>query len=135
MNYFKEIKNPKALNLEILKTSDSKVTLGFKCSPELKLKLAEAALSDGLTLSTYTEMLLSKANQDFEKYHKENKVLQKKNLDLKNKLDFYECPALQKLLQNNKDEVHTFKNMEGRTVNLKVQTLQDVYTFMINSFK
>jgi hypothetical protein len=135
MSYFKETSNPKALNLEILKTSDSKVTLGFKCSPELKLKLAKAALNDGLTLSSYTEMLLNRANQDFEEYQKENKALKDNNSVLTKKIQFYECPTLQNLLLNNKDEIHTFKNMEGKTVNLKVQTLQDAYTVIINSFK
>jgi hypothetical protein len=127
--------NPKALNIDAIKYSTSKVTLGFKCNPELKVKLAEDAELNGLTLSAYTELMLTETHQYLQGYKKENAKLKSIMVNLKNKLDFYECPELIKLFENNKNQVHTYKNTEGKDINLKVETLQDAYIIIINSFK
>jgi len=41
-------KNPKALNLDAIRSSSNKVTLGFKCSPTIKLELARQAQELGI---------------------------------------------------------------------------------------
>lgn len=141
VNYFcsmekiTENANPKALNIDAIKCCTSKVTLGFKCNPELKVKLAEDAELNGLTLSAYTELILNETHQYLEGYKKENAKLKSIMVNLKNKLDFYECPELVKLFENNKNQLHTYKNREGKDINLKVETLQDAYIIIINSFK
>jgi hypothetical protein len=127
--------NPRALNLNAIKNCTSKVTLGFKCKPLLKIKLAEHAALNGSTLSAYTEMLLTNAEQKFEYYKKEILRLKSSSVNLQSKVDFYESPTLVKLFQNNKNQVLAYKNAEGKEVVLKVETLQDVYTIIINSFK
>jgi macrodomain Ter protein organizer (MatP/YcbG family) len=50
--------NPKALQLNGLDTATRKVTIGFKCNPKIKLKLAQDACKYGLTLSEYVENLI-----------------------------------------------------------------------------
>jgi hypothetical protein len=50
--------NPKALNLEGLEDAKNKVTIGFKCQAQMKLRLANEATAKGLTLSEYAEALI-----------------------------------------------------------------------------
>lgn len=50
--------NPKALNLEGLEDEKNKVTIGFKCQAQMKLRLANEATAKGLTLSEYVETLI-----------------------------------------------------------------------------
>jgi chromosome segregation ATPase len=70
--------NPKALNLEGLEDEKNKVTIGFKCQAQLKLRLANEATATGLTLSEYVETLIltnGQNNQASEKLNmKEAKV-------------------------------------------------------------
>jgi hypothetical protein len=127
--------NPKALNLIAVKESNKKVTLGFKCSPQLKLQLAQKAANSGLTLSAYVESFLEnsdKANieltQSFQKLTNENIVLSQK-------IRFYENDILKALEKNYKGKKVSYINSKGETINLEIQSLADVYTVMINSFK
>jgi chromosome segregation ATPase len=53
-----QMPNPKALNLEGLEDEKNKVTIGFKCQAQLKLRLANEATATGLTLSEYVETLI-----------------------------------------------------------------------------
>lgn len=50
--------NPKGLNLEGLEDEKNKVTIGFKCQAQMKLRLANEATAKGLTLSEYVETLI-----------------------------------------------------------------------------
>lgn len=124
--------NPKALNLDAVKNSQVKVTLGFKCNPGLKLKLAENAVQLGLTLSEYVENLI----MNYEKIGiKEKETLIRNNKELLERINFYENDLLKKLLAQYKGESVEFKNLQNETVNLKILVIQDVFTVMINSFK
>ena len=120
--------NPKALNLEILKGITNKVTLGFKCSPELKLKLADGASDKGLTLSNYTEMILL----DFDEIITE-KVFELELLN--NKINFYESNELKALFNKHRGKTVKYKNSNNEMVNQKINCIEDVYIVIINSFK
>lgn len=128
-------KNPKALNINAIQDNTSKVTLGFKCTPQLKIQLAALAAKNGLTLSSYTEMILIEGQRIIENQKSEIVKLKSSLINQKQKLEFYECPILQKLFLENKNQLHRYKNSQGETVNLRIETLEDTYTIIINSFK
>ena len=71
--------NPKALNLESARQSQTKVTTGFKIEPKLKIKFAEKAEELGLTLSKYLGGLISEKEEIINLLGKEG---QKKIADL-----------------------------------------------------
>jgi hypothetical protein len=71
--------NSRALDLEAIRDSNKKVTLGFKCNPELKIRLAQEAQECKLTLSTYTESFIEDAQN-----------LSAKIKQLQHKINFYE---------------------------------------------
>lgn len=119
------IRNPKALNLDVLKKGKAKVTIGFKCHPSLKLELAENAEKIGLTLSEYIESLVT----NYEKFAiKEKEGLIKK-------IQFYECDILKSLYELYKNKTVPYLNSKNETVNVTIKNVEDVFTIIINSFK
>lgn len=127
--------NPKALNLENLPFSNSKVTLGFKCDPMLKYKLAKEAEINGLTLSTYTEKLINEHIKKIDEEKQEIDVMKSKMVNLSNRLRFYESPILENLLAKHRNEEHDYTNLEGKKVKIRLTTVQDIFTLMIHTFK
>lgn len=125
-------KNPKALNLEAVKLSHAKVTVGFKCYPKIKLDLAQNALELGLTLSEYVENLI----MNHEKItSQENEKLTATIKDLSEKIAFYENDRIKKLFKQYKNQTVEYKNSSEEDVKLKIVDLKDVYTVIVNSFK
>jgi len=127
--------NPKALNLEDLPFSNSKVTLGFKCEPMLKYKLAKEAAFNGLTLSNYTEKLII---EHIENTNEEIQEIEKLNLKIANltkRLRFYESQILENLVAKHRNEEHEYTNFDGQKVKITLTTVQDVFTLMINNYK
>jgi hypothetical protein len=124
--------NPKALNLDALKYADTNVTLGFKCEPELKLQLAQDAEKAGLTLSSYVKNLVIESDillkDEFRRAERRLDRLQQKIL-------FYENDILQDIFMKYKDATLTYKNRDGVDAVLIITSIQDVYTYLINSFK
>lgn len=129
------MENPKALNLTSIKNSSKKVTLGFKCSPKLKILLAEKASINGLTLSSYVESTLSEYQSTIGVLEKKNKELNLANFQLSLKTKFYENDNLKKLYNDHQGKTVTYINSKGEEVNHKIVTIEDVYTVLINSFK
>jgi hypothetical protein len=131
--------NPKALNLDALKYADTNVTLGFKCEPELKLQLAQDAEKAGLTLSSYVKNLVIESDilikQEFSKVERRLERLQAKTTELQNKIGIYENDILQNIFIKYKNATLTYKNRDGADVVLIITSIQDVYTYLINSFK
>jgi hypothetical protein len=117
--------NTKALNLGKLHLEKNKITLGFKCSPRLKLKLAQEAHSLNITLSEYVESIAE--NHDSGKNH----LLAQKIKEV----EFYENDLLQTLFLQNKGKTFDFTTAKGESLKIHIETLQDVYTVLINSFK
>ena len=120
-----EKSNPKALNLDILKDSISKVTLGFKCCPSLKLNLATEAQQINVTLSEYVENIVANYDKTV------NKVLK----DQKSKIAFYENDVLKELFELHKQKTIEFVSAKGEKMSVNIESIQDVFTVMIHTFK
>jgi hypothetical protein len=117
----------------------NKVTVGFKCHPELKTALLKEAKQLDISLSEYTESIVlnRQAVNKTESITTNDEILQyQKTIEqLKQRLAFYENNLLYDLYNAHKDEVVNYINSEGKTVELKINELTDVYTILINSFK
>ena len=120
--------NPKALQLDGLDSISKKVTIGFKCNPRIKLRLAKVANEFGLTLSEYIEALLLDLDNAPKK--EANEIS-----ELKNKLAFYENDFLKNLFKQYEGKETIFKNPDGDDLKIKVVEAKDIYTIIINSFK
>ena len=120
--------NPKALHLDGLDTATKKVTVGFKCNPKVKLKLAQDANKYGLTLSEYIENLL--LDLDGAKRPETKEIS-----ELKEKLAFYENDILMALFGKYEGQEIAFKNAENQELNIEVREPKDIYKIIINSYK
>jgi hypothetical protein len=120
--------NSKALNLERLNSERNKTTLGFKCAPQLKLKLAQDAQKLRITLSEYVESIV--LNYQNNSNPKVNQIA-----ELSSKLNFYENEILKDLFTQTKGKEIEFTGVNNEKTKITVSSLQDVYTILINSFK
>lgn len=121
--------NPKALNLDKIRYTDKKVTLGFKCKPKLKIQLASKAEMGNMTLSEYVETLV--VNQ--EKIHSE---MQKQVEELKANVSFYEDNTLLKnIFTRNYGKVVRIAGVDNKTIQIKINSVRDVFSAIVNSFK
>ena len=130
--------NSKALNLDGIKDSKNKVTIGFKADPDIKLSLANEAEKLGLTLSEHVECLIGnreKSKSNSKEQAGEIEKLSATVNEQKKTIDFYENDLLKKLYEENKDKKIIFKNKKGEPVEIQVVDLKDIYTIIINSFK
>jgi len=141
--------NPKALNLDAVRNSESSVTLGFKCPPELKLTLAEKAENAGLTLSNYVcklvdfkmkEKLLLRKKYEllkiaFNAINEKNKILNEAFNNTEAELKFFKNEILFDLLKKHKGKIVSYFNQYGKKVDLEINSILDVYLLIIKSFK
>lgn len=115
---------------------EPKVTIGFKAAPHLKTKLSAAASALGFTTSEFIESLLLNF-QDIKTYDKNNDGINELSTTiekLKAKIAFYECAKLKALFNAMAGETGEFVNLNGQPVSLKVNTIEDAYLFIVNSF-
>ena len=113
----------------------SKVTVGFKCHPELKLALSKEANQLEISLSEYVESVVlnrKEVNQTFspELQQHLNTINQ-----LKQKIAFYENSLLVDLYNAHKNETITYANNKDEKIEIKINAITDIYTVLINSFK
>ena len=131
--------NPKALNLEAVKQNQTKVTLGFKCNPSVKLDLAQKADKLGLTLSEYVENLIMNSEKLFEKFkvqeNEERERLTQEHTEIKGKIDFYENDLLKNLFKKYKNQTAEFKDESNETIKLKIVDIKNIFTIITSSFK
>ncbi|MEO6731919.1 MAG: hypothetical protein ABIN01_11940 [Ferruginibacter sp.] len=120
--------NPKALKLDGLDSSTKKVTIGFKCNPRIKLKLAQDAIKYGLTLSEYVENLLL----DLEGAHRPdaNQIF-----ELSEKLAFYENDILKTLFKQYESQEMVIKKADCEDFKIRINEPKDIYSIIINSYK
>ena len=114
-------------NFERTRPSSSKVTVGFKCSPELKLRLNNSAVASNLSLSEYCEMIVSTSDT-----WRENEASIKEVID---KVEFYENKTLKDIFEKHKGQTISFVNADGCPISIKMNSIQDAYTILIYSFK
>jgi hypothetical protein len=127
--------NPKALNIDSLRKTTKRVTMGVKCNPSLKLTLAEEAQARGLTLSAYTENFLINAHKIIAEKDIELERMFSENLNLLQTVNFYQSPILFKLFKEYRGKSISYKNIDGLEVNLIINDVKDVFTIIVNSFK
>lgn len=131
-------RNPKALNLEAARMSTNKVIIGFTCSPELKIMLAEKAIESGITLSKYVEELIIESDTISKKNDQLNittKNLETLNGQLKKRKEVYENDTLKQFYSENKGQVINYINPTGNRISVTINDLPDIYNVIINSFK
>lgn len=116
--------NPKSLNLENLEDKETKVTLGFKCNPHLKLKLALDAQKQNFTLSEYVESIINR--EEYKTY-----IIN----DLRTRLAFYENDFMQNLFEKYEGITLTYKNTKEEQVNLEIKSIQDMFTVFTESYR
>jgi hypothetical protein len=121
--------NPKALNIDKLYLTDKRVTLGFKCSPQLKIELAEKAGMKNISLSEYVEGIV--VNLPIR-----NNNLRKKVEELNHRLEYFEKnPVLINLLEKVYGQEHTIKTKDNKDYKIIINDINDVFDVMVNSFK
>lgn len=109
----------------------NKITVAFKCSPELKSSLCEKADRLGITLSSHLENIVASDSNKDAKINQLLTVIE----DLKRKVAFYEHPFLQELFDRFKGQNISYYDREGGKYIVTINSIMDVYTVIINSFK
>ncbi|SOE23172.1 hypothetical protein SAMN06298216_3562 [Spirosomataceae bacterium TFI 002] len=113
----------KPIDYQAIEESRTKVNIGIKGEPRLKMELVIEAQKLGLTLSEYSEIILENRN--------ESKHCQ----ELKRKVNFYENKTLRHLFNINKGKQISFTDNNGKEHKLHIDTIQDIYTVIINTLK
>lgn len=126
--------NPKALNKDVLYGISKKVTLGFKCTPYLKLELIKRSEQLELCLSEYVENIVSNCLFGMEQNHP---IALEKSLEierLKQRLATYENDLLIGFFHKLKGKEIEYLDHDGVEVKVCIQSLKDVYLLVLASF-
>lgn len=128
--YFYNMKTKwKSLDLHSLINKTSQVVIGFKTTPQLKLKLAAEATEKGTNIGSYVRNIIENRENN-----ESAKALKIENVDLKNKVSIYENPEAKAILVNYKGKaVDYYEN--GIKLNKVINTMEDVYFVIMKSFK
>ena len=128
--YFYNMKTKwKSLDLHSLINRTSQVVIGFKTTPQLKLKLAAEATENGTNIGSYVRNIIENRENN-----ESTKVLKNENVDLKNKVSIYENPEAKAILINYKGKVVDYYE-NGIKLNKVINTIEDVYFVIMKSFK
>jgi hypothetical protein len=119
------------IDLDALNLAINKVTVGFKCDPETKLKLILEAEKEGVSLSSYIEGIILRRELELFTNEEVNQILDEMNEEL----NFYEHPKLQKALTMYRGKEISFTNEDGQVETITVRGLHDVFTVFINYIK
>lgn len=130
-----EKNNPKALNLDSLEGVKHKVTLGFTCSPQVKLELAQEAKQLDITLSEHVEHLVMNRQSLHLSAKEEIGKLTALLNEHKGTIQFYENPFLHQLHIRYKGKTQEYTDSSGKKHRIEIKSIRDIYTVMINSFK
>ena len=118
------------MNFSLIKNT-RKVLIGFKCNPLLKADLCIQAGKLGITLSNHVENIVE--SQSYYQIEVDN--LEKRIIDLNERLAFYETSYLKKMFEKHKGETLSYLNNKGETIEITIDNIVDVYTLIIHSFK
>ena len=121
----------KDLNLDQLMNKSNKVTLGFRCTANIKLELAVEAHELGLNLSEYVESLI------IARKHKgvEDSFLRTKTSEIENRLKSYETKKLMELFWQYKGKYVDYRDGEGNRYSMQVTEPHHIFEIVMNSFK
>ncbi len=116
----------------------AKITVGFKCEPELKYDLALEATNTGITLSEYVENICANRMQmTHSGYHEssELQLLQAQLVEKQNHVDKYELEMLGPLFQKYNGRKLDMKLHDGSIVQKQVNSPMDILEIILNSLK
>lgn len=132
-------KTGRALQLEGLQFAQNKVTLGFKCDAGTKIQLAQEAQRMEMTLSEYVDTiiasrhLLVQQSTDNESTLTSQLILLDDEVgELKARVAFYENEYMQEMFRKSQGTIQELTDSEGNSFHLTVNSIQDVYTVLLN---
>lgn len=115
--------------------NQSLITLGFRCEPELKASLSEAADSMNMSLSHFVNELVSDAEVIYQQLSKKISNLEAVNSNLTSKLDKYESPELKNLFQQCKGQRAELTDLNGEIIVLQINSILDLHKIITKSFR
>jgi len=118
------------LDVNALATSKTKVTLGFKCEPVLKMDLALEAERFGMSLSEYVEVLVARRHENGPESELKSVIEQ-----LKRRLTLYENDLLYKFFNKYKGQTFHFKDQMGKESDLLIDQPHHIYYYLLNAVK
>ena len=123
----------KILNIDKLRNSNKPVTMGLRIIPQTKIRLAEEASKEGITLSEYVLQIIT---DKIELSQTKIESL-KESLNNKEKLiRQYESTHLKNLFEKEKGKTHSFEDKITKNEETIVVTqLTDMYILLLNSFE
>ena len=107
---------------------ENKLTVGFRCSPQTKIRLMEEANQNGVSLSEYLESLIARIESPSHTNNQSSNAtseIQFKINALNNRLAQYETPLLKSL----------FQNAKANPNNSHIRDLPDLANVIIQSFQ
>ena len=116
----------------------AKITVGFKCEPELKYDLSIEATSTGVTLSEYVENICANRMQMTHSEDNESaelKILRMANERAQNRLDKYELELLGPLYKKHQGQLLDMKSPDGSNVKKQVNSPMDILEIILTSVK
>jgi uncharacterized protein (DUF1778 family) len=115
-------------------TDTALVTLGFRCTPELKTLLSNSAQVQGLSLSSYVNEIVCNFESRLQKAVDE---LSKSDIDRKqliDKLSKYESPIMKSLFEKCKGKSAVITEVNGAKRTIVVNSISDLHEVIVKSF-
>lgn len=134
----------RALQLDEIANSRNKVTLGFKCSPQLKIGLAQEAQGFSMSLSEYVEAIVENRETQ-NQYTQPSQVsdseaiiwqLKSQVKELTRKLSFfYEEPMMKRAFLNNQGKIISYTDKDGIPKKDAITSIEEVYKILFKTNK
>ncbi len=125
-----QIRTGRMLDVNALATSKTKVTLGFKCEPVLKMDLALEAERFGMSLSEYVEVLVARRHETGSESELKSVIEQ-----LNRRLALYENDLLYKFFHKYKGQTIHIKDQMGKEIDLFIDQPHHIYFYLLNAVK
>lgn len=134
----------RALQLDEIANSPNKVTLGFKCSSQLKIEVAMEAQNYSMSLSEYVESIVENRHTQNQvvtlpqSTSGDNEVWQLNNQikELKSRLlFFYEEPMMKRAFQLYKGQIIPYTDKDGIPRKDAIINIEDVYKILFKTNK
>lgn len=114
-----------------------KVTVGFKCDPELKSEIMKDASRLGVSVSEYLESLTETRNSegDYDAVCHQLQETRHQRNELLKKVKYYEEDLLGPWFKKIQGQEKPFKNPDGTIGKIKINQPEDVLKAILNSIE
>jgi hypothetical protein len=119
------------LDVEALNQAINKVTLGFKCNPQVKLRLALEAEEEGVSLSSYIEGIILKREAELYSQEEVDQMLG----EMDDELNFYEHIKIQKAFKLYEGKTLEYVDDHGKTQSILIRSFRNMFMFFIHQIK